>query len=228
MEQTKNRLCQNRLADVYLSMRQHLVEAGFAPEIDWQDSRSLAHLTESQFLAEGAWVILSAGLRETVVSKHYPIVSEAFIGWVSAEAIAAQRSVCEEKALKTFNHFAKIKAIGSMCEKLSKSGFRRTLRSIEQGGVPFLQSFDFIGPVTSFHFAKNLGVDVVKPDRHLARIAAAANYSCPEDLCKAIAEITGDRLSTIDLVLWRYATLDSDYLSFFVKDIRYETSTLTL
>lgn len=225
MDRTEKRICRNRLASVYLSMRQRLVDAGFAPEIDWQDSRSLVQLTESQFLAEGAWVILSSGMRERVVRKYFPSVSEAFIDWISADVIAAQRSVCEEQALKTFNHLAKIKAIGSLCERLSKCGFRKMLRSIELGGVDFLQSFDFIGPITSFHFAKNLGVDVVKPDRHLARIAAAANYSCPEDLCKAIEEITGDRLATIDIVLWRYATLDPDYLDFFGKEMCHGTST---
>ena len=37
-------------------------------------------------------------------------------------------------------------------------------------GVNYLTTFDQIGPVTAFHLAKNLGLDVVKPDRPLVRM----------------------------------------------------------
>jgi hypothetical protein len=46
-------------------------------------------------------------------------------------------------------------------------------------------------------------------------MAKAANFKYPKDLCQAIAEITGDKLSVIDLVLWRYATLDPKYTILF-------------
>jgi hypothetical protein len=213
--QTGENPCRSYLADVYLSMRDWIIEAGFAWEIDWQESQSLPNLTENRFLAESAWVILSSGMRETVVRQRYHEVSKAFINWISADVIAAQRLSCEEQALKVFNHPGKIKAIGSLCERVSRCGFPQIVQRIDLEGVTFLQTFDFIGPITRFHLAKNIGLDVVKPDRHLARMAAATNYSCPEDLCKAIAYITGDNLSTIDLVLWRYATLNPDYLSLF-------------
>jgi hypothetical protein len=74
-------------------------------------------------------------------------------------------------------------------------------------GVDFLQTLDFVGPVTKYHLAKNIGLDGVKPDRHLVRLAKAARFQSPNDLCQAIANITGDKLSVIDLVLWRYLTL---------------------
>jgi len=38
-------------------------------------------------------------------------------------------------------------------------------------GVWFLQQLPFIGPVTAFHLAKNLGIEAVKPDRHLCRLS---------------------------------------------------------
>ncbi len=214
MYQIEKNVYIDRLTDLYLSVREYIIQAGFAQEIDWQDSRSLTQLTENQFLAESAWVILSAGMREIVVRERYQGVSEAFVDWISSDVISAQRSACEEEALKVFNHLPKIQAIGSLCQKVSECGFQQILHRIEAEGVAFLQTFHFIGPVTSFHLAKNIGLDVVKPDRHLTRMAAAADLS-PEELCKDIAAMTGDKLSTIDLVLWRYATLDLDYLCRF-------------
>lgn len=207
------------LADAYLQIKEQVIQAGYAWEIDWQNSRSFEQLTEKELLAESAWVILCSGMRERVVRQRYGAISQAFLLWVSAEAIAARRTECEERALRVFNHRGKIKAIGSLCEKVSRCGFDQVLQRIEHDGVAFLRSFDFIGPVTSLHLAKNIGLDVVKPDRHLNRIATAYTSS-PEDVCKAIAEVTGDRLSAIDLVLWRYATLDPNYLDFFDPNAR--------
>ena len=192
-------------------MREHVTQAGFAGEIDWQDSRSLSQLTESEFLAQGAWVILSSGMRESVIRRCYEGVSRAFLHWASAGAIAERRVECEEKALQVFNHLAKVRAIGSMCKRVCDISFPTVLQKIQTEDVSFLRTFDFVGPVTSFHLAKNLGLDVVKPDRHLIRMASAARCSCPEELCKTIAEITGDKLAVVDLILWRYATIASDY-----------------
>lgn len=83
--------------------------------------------------------------------------------------------------------------------------------------IEALRSLPFMGPATTRHLAKNIGFDVVKPDRHLLRIAAVAQFSSPDELCRAISALVGDRLSVVDSVLWRYATLRSDYLDAFPK-----------
>ena len=75
-----------------------------------------------------------------------------------------------------------------------------------------------VGASTAFHLAKNLGVPVVKPDRHLLRVSNAAGFESPHDLCAVIADIVGDSVSVVDLVIWRYATLKPSYSSDFVLD----------
>lgn len=202
---------QMKLASAYLTMKEHVIRMGYSHEIDWQDARSLSLLSEREFLAEGAWVILSSGMRERVVARRYPLVSEAFKDWDSAESIALDRWECEHRALRAFNNPGKIGAIGALCAKVHSCGFRRVVQRIRTEGVAYLTTFDFIGPITGFHLAKNIGVDVVKPDRHLVRMATSAGYSCPEELCSAITGITGEKVSVVDLVLWRYATLDPRY-----------------
>jgi hypothetical protein len=38
-------------------------------------------------------------------------------------------------------------------------------------------------------------------------------------LCADIARVTGEKVSVVDLVLWRFATLDSNYLECLI-DVR--------
>jgi hypothetical protein len=73
-----------------------------------------------------------------------------------------------------------------------------------------------MGPATSHHLAKNIGLDVVKADRHLLRIAEKAGYNCPDELCETISEYVGDKKSVVDVVIWRFAATQSNYLDFFV------------
>jgi hypothetical protein len=82
-------------------------------------------------------------------------------------------------------------------------------------GAEFLCSLPYFGPATSRHLGKSLGLDIAKPDRHLSRLAKATGFTDAQGLCEALASVTGDRVAVIDLVLWRYATLDPNYVRNF-------------
>jgi len=206
---------QKSVVESYLTARETVIRSGYAAEIDWQESRCITSLTESEFIKEAAWVVLSSGMREAVIQRVFWKISPLFLNWISAKAIAQNRRVCEANALKIFNNPRKICAIGSICEKVAQIGFERFKLIIQAKGVDFLQELDYIGPITKFHLAKNIGLDVVKPDRHLVRLAKATNFGDPKDLCQTISDITGDRVSVIDIVLWRFATLNPRYPTFF-------------
>jgi hypothetical protein len=206
---------QKKLVESYLTAREFVINKGFAAEIDWQESRCLSVLSESEFLEEAAWVILNTGMRESIIRRCFPKISAAFLNWISAETIVRNRAYCEAEAVRIFNHPRKISAIGSICERVGYTGFDMFREKIRVEGIDFLQTLDFIGPITKYHLAKNVGLDVVKPDRHLVRLAKAANFKYPKNLCQAISEITGDKISVVDLVLWRYATLDPQYTVLF-------------
>lgn len=206
------------LAKKYLKAKEFVIDKGFSNEIDWQDERQLSLLSEKEFIQEAAWVILSAGMRETVIRKLFPSLSSAFLFWESAACIIADATSCKRRALAIFNHHGKIQAILSLCYKVHRYGFEAVKSKIVQQGVSYLKSFEFIGPVTCFHLAKNIGLDVVKHDRHLLRIAKAARISNPTDMCRIIMELTGDRIGVVDLVLWRFATLDKKYIKYFCDD----------
>jgi endonuclease III len=116
-----------------------------------------------------------------------------------------------------FGNERKIDSIIKIAEIVYQKGFDEVRNSIEFDGVKFIQLLPYMGPATSYHLAKNLGLSVVKPDRHLLRVARRTGYRSPEDLCQAIAKIVGDKVSVIDLVIWRYATLERDYLQHFCQ-----------
>lgn len=204
-----------KLFEFYLTARQTVIDMGYVYELDWQDSRDISKLTETEFLTEAAWVILSSGMRETIIRRRFPMVSHAFLDWVSADLITQNRTACEARGIKAFNNPPKIYAIGSLCSKVYTLGFNEILRRMRKIGIQFLQEFEFIGPVTKFHLAKNIGLEVVKPDRHLVRLAKLTEFNSPTQLCQEIANMTGDKLSVVDLTLWRYCTLNNHYGAIF-------------
>ena len=199
------------ILEFYIGAKERVVRAGFLDEILWQETRSLDSLTESEFLREAAWVVLSAGMAEHVVRRRFPQVSAAFHGWASASEIADDRSNCIARALRTFGHIGKITAIADNCEQVARLGFAQVALEVALGGTATLQRFRFIGPVTSCHLAKNIGLGVAKPDRHLTRISTCVGFESPKELCEAVGEMTGDPVAVVDLVLWRFATLTRDY-----------------
>jgi len=205
----------DQLLEAYLTAHETVIAAGFASEIDWQDGLSLEAISESEFMREAAWVILSAGMREAVVRDRFDRVASAFLQWESARAIVQFRRRCIRRALVAFRHPGKINAIGEVAHLVVELGFESMRERLRPDALNELQQLPFIGPVTCYHLAKNLGIDVVKPDRHLVRMARAAGFVDPESMCRLVAEATGDRLSKVDLVFWRFATIRSGYLDWF-------------
>lgn len=74
--------------------------------------------------------------------------------------------------------------------------------SSAQDKTGFLRGLPWIGPITCLHLAKNFGLDTVKPDVHLARLARL-HETTPLALCQDLARQTGYRVATIDTLLWR-------------------------
>lgn len=203
------------LADRYLTAREEVEARGYAQEIDWQEDRCSRPVSESEFLAEAAWVILCSGMREAVVRAKFPAISDAFLKWRSARLIHAQRKRCASRAKGVFSHSPKIDAIVAVSSTVAREGLASIVESVMCDGICILQRFPFIGPITAAHLAKNIGLDVVKPDRHLQRVASRTGYDSAGEFCQAIADELGERVAVIDVVVWRYATLEPNYLDHF-------------
>jgi hypothetical protein len=175
----------------------------------------LEALTESAFLRESAWVILASGMKEVVVRRLFPAVSSAFLEWRSAADIERHHKRCEQRALQYFRNPRKIRAIVAVCCDVARTGFLAIHQTLKRDGLAYIREMPYMGPVTSLHLGKNIGLQCVKPDRHLVRMAVAAGYDSVERMCIEIADAVGDKLPVVDLVLWRYAACGEEYSTAF-------------
>ena len=205
------RLGPDELASFYMTAKERVIDAGFADEIDWQADVNIVDWSETTFLREAAWVVLSSGFREVVIRRCFANVSTAFLHWVSAEAIVEQHEMCRSSALLAFGNQRKIDAILQIVHRVAFDGIDVIREAVSERGTQFIQELPFMGQVTSCHLAKNLGLSIVKPDRHLTRLAASTGYESAEQMCRTIADIVGDTLPVIDIVIWRYATIAVAY-----------------
>lgn len=202
----------------YLAAKERVIAAGFEKEIGWQEQRSIELVTESEFLSEAAWVVVASGLSDVVVRRIFPGLAAAFLWWSSGSSIADSRRRCRRHALNVLAHHGKIDAIVEIACSVATEGFEAIRQGVIHGGAEYLRRFSYIGPATSCHLAKNIGVGTSKPDRHLVRIAAAFRYRSVTHLCTDITEFLGEPAAVVDLVLWRSATLDPGYLQRLLDD----------
>lgn len=208
-------MCVAGLGERYVYARNFVVNNGYEFELEWQASIRLPELTEQELLREIAWVILNSGFRESIVRRLFPDISDAYFGFRSARVIARNSEHCQRRASATFKYARKLQAISNCARFVDDMGFPEFVNAVEMHGVGFLQKLDFIGPITAYHIAKNIGVDVAKPDRHVSRLARALGFPGAEELCQSISSMCNDTVAVVDTVLWRFATLNQNYVKLF-------------
>ena len=158
--------------------------AGYADAIDRSENIAIPN-TASQFASHVIYVLIHGGLTNVVA---VPIFNRCM------KALRAGKS-----ASTVFGHPGKGKAIDWIW-KHRKRLFREF--AIAPDIIEFFSALPWIGPITKFHVAKNVGADVAKPDVHLNRLADREGLTAQE-LCDRLATETGYRAATIDLILWR-------------------------
>ena len=207
----------DRIARVYFLAKKYVIQNGYSDEIDWQEDICLQKLTYQVFLKEYSWVVLASGLSDKVVSKVFPKIQSIFQNWDNLDFIIQNHSELESNLLVVFNNKLKIKALLDTAVVVYVKGFNTVKNEIRLNGINFLKSFSFIGETTCFHLAKNIGLSYAKPDRHLLRISKSIGFSSPHTLCELISEHIAEKIQVVDLVLWRYATLDNKYEAKLLK-----------
>jgi hypothetical protein len=194
----------DELIQHYLQAKSWIGRSPFVRELEWQSSVQTISLTETEFLRQYAWVVLNSGFREAVVRKYFSYISLCFCDWESASAIVQNSAACIGCAASVFGNTRKLKALVEAAHRIESDGFEAFRVRIEADIMSGLEKFPYIGTVTKFHLAKNLGLDVAKPDRHLVRIANRFGYKDVQKMCRDIFDICGDKIAVADLVLWRF------------------------
>jgi hypothetical protein len=182
----------------YLKAKGWIIDAGYEDDISWAEGLEFIKPDAEYVVREAAWVILNSGFRFQVVQRVWPRVTAAFRFW-DIEQIDES---CVIEALGVLKNVGKMNAIWDIAKLVREEGVDDILR--DAADPPKLRRLPWIGKITCWHLAKVLGVDVIKPDVHLTRAAKAAGFETALGLCENIRELSGDRLTVIDSVLWRY------------------------
>ena len=206
------------LVRAYLLAKQRVIDSGFEREIAWQEEVSIDDVTPTGFVREAAWVVLCSGMRESVVRARFDRIAVSFGLW-DPEHIALNGEHCRCLARAVFNNASKIDAIARIAVEVAEGGVDDIIRGMSNAGPAYLRRFPYIGRVTCFHLAKNLGYPVAKPDRHLERMAAALGFSGASSLCRVIAAALDEPVPVVDVVMWRFATIDQKYESWLKSAI---------
>jgi len=203
------------IVTAYNLAKRIVINAGYGTEIEWQASLDFDLITEADFLREHAWVVLSTGMHERIIRRYFGVISACFCGWQSARIIVEQEGNCRNLALSYFNNHRKIDGIIETAGIIASFGFSSYKEEIRRNPLQALQSLPFVGPVTRYHLAKNIGLPFAKPDRHLVRLATSVGYSDIQQFCKDISECVDDSIPVVDIVLWRFANITDEYVSIF-------------
>ena len=157
---------------------------GYNEMITW--SETIMPPTDARtFAREAIYVICNSGMNFLTANGIY---------WKCVRALNRRQSSSE-----VFGHQGKTKAIDHIWahRKVLFAAFE-----IAENKLAYCHTLPFIGNITKYHLAKNFGLDTIKPDVHLMRLAKAEPVS-PMALCARLAYQTGYRQSTIDSILWR-------------------------
>ena len=176
---------------------------GHTEEVEWQRRSNFASFSEQELLREHAWVTLCSGFRESVVQKAFDHVSLCFCDWESCVAIIKAGPLCIDAALAVFGNAAKLRGIYRAAERVDAIGFDSFKSNVIRNPAA-LKELPYMGDITFLHLAKNLGLDVSKPDRHLVRASSALGFRSTEHFCSELAKFSGESEKVVDLVVWRY------------------------
>ena len=192
-------------------------QAEFIAAFTKYERASLTEVTEEAFTLEYTWAVHVSGWSARVITAkidkilavHNIVVDGKFIP-------ATPQSVLNvddyDKVLTVFKNVAKARAVIETRLLISLETWPEFKKDYLLKPVlpERLQKLSYMGPAMSCHLARNLGnLDVVKPDKHLVRLADYYGFETPLVMCQTIAQ--GEPVGKIDLILW-LAAIDAGTL----------------
>lgn len=169
-------------------------------------------VTSDFFLREYVWCVYTSGFNSHIVAKHfeniYPVYHEILLNAETNLLTAFDHTledVMWQNISKCIANRRKFDAILETIKFIAVYGYAKFSREYLQS-ADTMQKLAYIGPVTKFHLARNLGFDVVKPDLHLTRLADFFDFLSPLGMCQYLADNFDERLGVVDLILFYAAS----------------------
>lgn len=182
---------QEDIIPFFVAANEHIIKEGYQWEIDFvRDIKPLEEQEDWYFYYQYVWVVLNAGMKEQIARK----ICDRFFEEKRFEVIGhlGKRDAIKEAALHYKEWFGKLKSFKTQSARIN-----------------YLETLPWIGPITKYHLARNIGIDTVKPDRHLVRLAKEFEFTSPLEMCTYISQLIPEKIGVIDLILWRYSNLTS-------------------
>ena len=181
---------QRKRGELFFIKAFDFVSNNYFSELITVDARHFESISAYDFFLQYVYVVLNAGMKNQIAEKIFRRFYENGFN------------------TKLIGHLGKRKAIEE-----AKNKYEDWFRILCQmnNKIDYLESLPWIGAITKFHLARNLGIDCAKPDRHLVRLAERFGFSDAQKMCCCLAEEFGMRVGTVDVVLWRYCNVFGSY-----------------
>jgi hypothetical protein len=178
------------------------------------------------FFHEYVWCVYVSGFNATVISRKWDDLTRVFCGDGGSLLFDAPNASWDEMR-PIFANTRKFSAVVSTASLLigyldgSTGGTTvdhdgKAIDAVIAGWEEFKQDYlcelskirklPMMGPVTSCHLARNMGLDYVKPDLHLQRLATKWGYISVPIMVEDLAHSLDERIGVIDFCLWNYAS----------------------
>lgn len=209
--------------------------------MEFYSARSPKNMTNTDILAELSWIVYSSGFRFDIIKRYWGALTEAFyrfdvkkVAFLSKDLEAQATRICShsgfnnpKKAMWCIQNARRIIELDR--EKKQQGGLGGYFVEISEKNlyelielapclVPELR-LKGIGYTTIFHFMKNMGIDIFKPDIHVRRTLenlGLIDYENAPNLeigraMSFLSSVSGMKISELDTLLFVYgrATKDS-------------------
>lgn len=188
--------------ELYLQVRKHVLEndQDGAQMFAWSNDERQPPATPEDLAGEVVWIILCAGR-----SAQSARTIEKKV-WAAIEA--------GKPAVTGFGYRAKAAAIDRAWAE-RENDFQGLQQALATGAVRdvvhWCGTLPYVGAITRYQLAKNVGQDLVKPDIWLSRLvglpdrrggSAEFRFDACMALCAPLVDATGDSFATCDSMLW--------------------------
>lgn len=191
----------------YFAKARAFVERFYGDELRAFQSVRFQDVSPEFFAREHAWVVHATGFSAKAVGKFMPKLVLAYGHW--SDLARKEETEVMEAVLPVCNNPQKARAVWRMA-KLIRDGVDafgwEGYRDEDLSSPEKLRRLPYVGPVTCFHLARNIGLlECVKPDLHLVRMAEHWGYKDCVAMCEDMRP-DGMPLGIVDLILWYAAS----------------------
>jgi len=203
------------------------------------NSISLFNMSNSDIYGELCWIIYNSGFKYEIIKKFWPDIVKEFY-YFDVEQVSKLNNDVHNNALNICEkiNFYNIKK-AKWCiynakrileldeEKKECNGFKGYL--IELSKIELISlindisniikelRFKGIGEITVFHFLKNIGIDIYKPDRHIIRLfekmGILHDSNDIQEVTKGflkISDYTNFSIRELDTILFEFGRITND------------------